>query len=332
IYARASNVTDRYASFAASFGQWAADVDMIVNASAAETGGTRHVRFLTDPSCNPMIDRVTFSTTGDDNMSNTISELRSRGYNRSDRKYLVWVDANVYCGIAQVYWDDSQNPAPGANYSNGHPQVAGEVARVDNGCWGFGGSVEAHELMHNLGGVQTSAPNSTPSNHCRDESDRMCYVDGPDVTMESRCPSSHESRFDCNHDDYFHTNPPAGSYLATHWNTASSVFLASSAGGLPPPASTTTAAPVSAEPGDPIAVSATGAQPSVAYGLRMAGTAASCGTGLRLGAAVNSDATGSIPATTRIIPTVATSGLRYLCFVRQSDATQLTAPTALTVV
>ena len=240
IYARASDTADRYATYAPSFAQWAANVEAMTDASAAETGGTRHVRFLTDASCNLVVDRVTLSTTGDDNFSNTISELRSRGYTRTDRKYLVWVDANVYCGIAQVYYDDSANPTPGANASNGHPQVPGEVARVDNGCWGLANSVEAHELMHGLGGVQTSAPNATASNHCRDDYDRMCYVDGAGVTMVIRCASTHENRFDCNHDDYFHTAPPSGTYLATHWNTANSAFLTAAAGSTPTSSTTTT--------------------------------------------------------------------------------------------
>ena len=229
IYAHASNVADHFAQYQASFAQWAGDTDSVFNASAAETGGTRHVRFVTNSSCVPVIDDVTLSTTGDDNINNTISELQAKGYTRTDRKYLVWVDANVYCGIAQVWGDDS----PGqSNYSNGNPQITGEVARVDNGCWGLAGqSVEAHELMHTLGGVQTSAPHATRYNHCWDESDRMCYADGSGSAMKQICPTSHENVFDCNHDDYFLAAPAAsGTYLATHWNTANNVFLAGTDG------------------------------------------------------------------------------------------------------
>ena len=55
----------------------------------------------------------------------------------------------------------------------------------------------------------------------------MCYKDSTSApALQYICKdSAHNSRFDCNHDDYYHTNPPAGSYLATKWNTANSVFL-----------------------------------------------------------------------------------------------------------
>jgi hypothetical protein len=60
--------------------------------------------------------------------------------------------------------------------------------------------------------------------------------------MRQICPTSHGNTFDCNHDDYFSTNPPAGSYLATHWNTANSSFLASADGSPAPPTTTVTPA------------------------------------------------------------------------------------------
>jgi serine protease len=55
----------------------------------------------------------------------------------------------------------------------------------------------------------------------------MCYDDdasGP-VVMTAVCPPEHEALLDCGDDDYFNTNPAAGNYLATHWNTADSSFL-----------------------------------------------------------------------------------------------------------
>jgi len=171
--------------------------------------------------------------------STYISELKGKGFNRADRKYLTWADTNKYCGIGEIYLDDKATTTPGlssSNYNNGHPGVSGAFARTDNGCWGMSSSVEAHELTHTLGGVQRSAPNATTNFHCRDESDLMCYVDAAGVTMVQMCPASNERLLDCNKNDYFSTSPPAGSYLATHWNVANSAFLAPyEPGGEPPP-------------------------------------------------------------------------------------------------
>ena len=233
VYARAASVADRYATMLPSFRQWAARIDEMVNASAAETGGSRRVRYVHDAGCVPTVLNVTLTAAGDDTLGKTIDELRAQGHDRSDRKYLVWVDANVYCGIAQVYNDER----PGQeNYNNGPSTIAGMVARVDTGCWGSTNLVEAHELFHTLGSVQPGAPNASPNGHCTDEYDRMCYPDAQGVTMRIVCPSiGAENRLDCNHDDYFSTSPPAGSWLATHWNTADSSFLAARAAAPSPP-------------------------------------------------------------------------------------------------
>ena len=245
IYAHAADVTDRYSSEVGNIRQWAGAVDAVFNQSAGETGGVRHVRYVTDSSCNLSVLDVQLSTTGDDTINNTISELRSQGFTRSDRKYLIWMDANVYCGIAQVYSDDS---AGANNLANGNSSIQGEVARVDNSCWGLSGqSIEAHELMHTLGGVQTSAPHATKYDHCWDQADRMCYDDGSGSAMQQICNSSEGNSFDCNHDDYFYAGtPPAANYLATHWNTANSSFLATTAGTAT--GSTTTTTPPTTTP------------------------------------------------------------------------------------
>lgn len=218
IYARASDRTDRYASFLPSFRIWAADADRIYAASAAETGGARRMRFVHNSSCTVNVANAVLPTTGDDTFGNTINALKALGFNRTDRKYMVFVDANVYCGIGNIDNDDQ----PGsANLNNGGP----DYGRTDAGCWS--GSTAAHEHMHNIGGVQLSAPNSSGGWHCTDEWDLMCYSDSPSYpAMVTRCPDTARNRlFDCNHDDYFNTSPAAGSYLATKWNAANSQYL-----------------------------------------------------------------------------------------------------------
>jgi hypothetical protein len=75
-----------------------------------------------------------------------------------------------------------------------------------------------------LGAVLSTAPHPSDAGHCYDESDRMCYKDGP-TPMQQVCPAEDEYLLDCNNDDYFSTAPRPGSWLATHWNTANSRFL-----------------------------------------------------------------------------------------------------------
>jgi hypothetical protein len=220
IYAHASDVTDRSADVLPLIARWAANADRTFNESAEQTGGRRHVLWATSPTCSLLVDNVVLSPAGDDSLTNTINELKNKGYARSDRKYVVWTDSTRYCGIAEIRNDDQ--PGTG-NVHNFGPMFA----RVDSACWGLSASTEAHELMHLMGGVQLSAPHSSGGWHCTDESDRMCLPDGDGVTMSLSCPGTNEMYFDCGHDDYFSTSPAPGSYLATHWNAADNAFLSS---------------------------------------------------------------------------------------------------------
>jgi hypothetical protein len=225
VYAYPSDRPDRYTSVLPSIVRWAAEVDQVVAESARRSGGVRRVRFVTDANCQLVVLKVRLSPEGDDNLTTTMSEFAAQGLNRRDRKYLTWMDSTVLCGVAGYYLDDRPDQS---NANNG--TAPGTVARTDSGCWGLGSSgqsVEAHELVHVLGGVQPSAPHSTPLGHCTDDSDRMCYQDGsPGLRLDNVCPGAGEALLDCRHDDYFSTAPAAGSYLATHWNTARSSFLA----------------------------------------------------------------------------------------------------------
>jgi hypothetical protein len=202
-----------------SFTNWAATLDSLVNASAQQVGGERRVRFVTDANCNLSVQRVVVSAAAAADFATMVYEMREQmGFNNPSRKYLVWMDASTYCGIAQVYPDDS----PGQD--NGNNGRFAMFARVDRGCWDVTYSTALHELMHTLGGVQQSAPHGTSRYHCTDDDDRLCYSDGSGVTMTFPC-AGNEAYLDCNHDDCFHPNPPAGSYLASHWNVANSSFL-----------------------------------------------------------------------------------------------------------
>ncbi|MFD5461929.1 RICIN domain-containing protein [Kitasatospora sp. NPDC127059] len=209
---------DRFAQYLPSFKKWAADVDVIYNASAAETGGVRHVRFVTEPDCTASVLNVQISDAEIQDFNASNRALAAQGFNRKDRKYMMFTDSKVYCGIGTFAGDER---AGQDNLSNFGPSYG----RTDSGCWG--GHTAAHELGHNLGAVNNSAPNSSKAGHCTDTWDLMCYSDAPYYPkMRVVCPDrAHDDRLDCGHDDYYNTAPAPGSYLATHWNVANNRFL-----------------------------------------------------------------------------------------------------------
>ena len=244
IYAVASDRADRYASVVDLIRGYAWNADQAYYLSAQRNGGVRHLRWLTDSSCRLDVAHVVLSPTGDDTIGNTRTELRNLGYTSNDRKYVVFADAAVYCGISYTVGDarpDATNPA----------NSGGTVSRIDSSCWGGTTSVPAHEIAHGLGAVQLSAPHSNGAWHCTDEYDRLCYNDGSGAALTYLCASSQEPLLDCNGDDYFNVAPAAGSWLSTHWNLASSAFLetvepgAPSATATPTPTPTPTATPTS---------------------------------------------------------------------------------------
>jgi hypothetical protein len=92
-------------------------------------------------------------------------------------------------------------------------------------------TVMLHEITHNLGGVQQSAPHKTAGWHCWDGEDVMCYDDdssGSELYTGAVCPLADNAipqTYDCGHDDYFNPDPAPLSYLETHWNVYRSAFM-----------------------------------------------------------------------------------------------------------
>ena len=250
MYVHGSGTPSRYGQFLESFRTWAAGVDAIYDASAQETGGSRHVRFVTTSDCKVDVPEVEIGDTAIATFDATITALRGMGFNRTDRKYLMFADSDVYCGIGTLAGDDK---AGSTNRNN----VGPSYARADKGCWTA--AVAGHELGHNLGAVANSAPNSSKAGHCVDEFDLMCYKDTPTTVLRTACTDrAHDNRLDCNHDDYYNTNPSAGSYLASHWNVANNDFLIRGDGGggpgptpTPSPTRTNSPSPTGSPTGSP---------------------------------------------------------------------------------
>jgi ricin-type beta-trefoil lectin protein len=255
----------RYTDFLGSIRTWTAGVDQIFDESAGETGGSRHIRFVTTPQCRVDVAEVQLAPDQLSSFATSVKALQTLGYNRNDRKYLMFADANVYCGISTFIAD---RRAGLGNRNNGGPSYG----RVDAGCWSS--VMAARELTQTLGAVLIDTPNSSGAGGCLDEYDLLCGPDRSGKQVRTVCPKKHENRLDCGHDDYFSTNPKPGSYLTTNWNLATSEFLLRSDGGddipdavgAPEPAATPSAAASAPAPGATTTAPATagpGATPTV---------------------------------------------------------------------
>ena len=207
----------RFPLYRGSIRAWAAGVDAVYDASAKETGGSRHVRYVTTVGCAVDVAEVQLATGSLDSFEHSIAALQKLGYNRTDRKYLLFADSHRYCAIGTFVADSR----PGAgNRNNGGPSYG----RVDSGCWST--VMAAHELTHMLGAIMSDAPNASKAGHCTDDYDLMCWRDSTRTTVRVVCPQrEQEQRLDCNHDDYYNADAPKGSYLDQHWNVADSGFL-----------------------------------------------------------------------------------------------------------
>jgi hypothetical protein len=135
-----------------------------------------------------------------------------------------------YAGQATLQLDDDPDPSINLNNStSAGPKYA--MVRL-----GFPVLAEAeffqHEVGHNLGAVQDSAPHSSGAGHCFDESDVMCYDDGGPYftgggTLTNTCAemASGLPVWDCGADDYYDHEPAADTYLDDHWNLVDSGWL-----------------------------------------------------------------------------------------------------------
>lgn len=219
VYVHAASTTSRFSLLLPVIRNEVAGVDDVFAVSAEQTGGERRVRWVHNSSCLPVIKNVTVPDGAlGSNFWGTVDAMKTLGFDNPHRKYLMFADAQQFCGIGSVY-DDARLTG------NANDGSYASYARVDTPCWSSQSSVPAHELTHTLGGVLGTAPHATKHGHCYDDSDLMCYDDGSGISMRSVCPSLQEQLLDCHHDDYFSTAPPAGSFLAKNWNTASSSFL-----------------------------------------------------------------------------------------------------------
>lgn len=238
LYVTTGDRSNRYSTVKDTLQEKMELADYYLYESARQTGGTRHLRYVCDTSVlvTPLtaedrivIDNVTLPNSADDSYDDTKRALRNAGYNNSNRKYIAFVDWKECCnadgsrkdnvgGRAEIWADD--------RFGQDNPNNNGNMIGVMylRACTNCEASIALHEMVHNLGGVQKTAPRHDGQNtfHPRDEYDRMAYGGNTWV----RCTdTAQEYRLDCADDDYFHTSPSSSSYLGTKWNVARNRFL-----------------------------------------------------------------------------------------------------------
>ncbi len=218
LYLYATGQPDDVGDRTAAIRDSVAQADAVVAASAAKTGGVRHVRWRTGTACSLVITSVAVAKA--DPAAN-LEQIRKAGLLAAGDDVLAFVGPTLgaYTGDATLPRDDRPGPD---NLSNNGDQVAAIG-------FSFWGDVEgaASLVARMLGAVQSAAPHASAAGHCTDGNDPLCYDDltiAAPVTTE--CGPPHRYLLDCRGDDYFSTAPVTGSWLAAHWNVANSVFLA----------------------------------------------------------------------------------------------------------
>jgi hypothetical protein len=252
VYAYAADRPDRFAGWKDAL---QANVAIAQRFLSAQDGGTKGVRFDMGTGCGPQyVDIQVVQLPGAraayaDNFSAIASAVQSAlGAAGGPRNVVVLADglsgsAQEY-GLGETVMGPSGERQGSANIHNrgGLTSIlfSRDGASAPGGArWGWWPEGFLHELTHNLGAVQWGAPHSTQPlggsspqyGHCWQGADVMCYVEDAAAAhpMQQDCaglPGAIPQNYDCGRDDYFNPAPAAGSYLASHWNTYDSAFLA----------------------------------------------------------------------------------------------------------
>jgi hypothetical protein len=241
------------------FGGWRdaiqANVALVQRFLASQSGGKKALRFDMGTRCGrQFVDVQVVHLSGPrsryvDNFSTIVTEVENKiGPSDAPRNLVVYADTLNGAGYDYGLGENvlgSYGERPGADNVHNRGGFASVLFSRDGqaapgaGARGWWPEGLLHEITHNLGGVQWSAPHSTQPagmqdprfGHCWQGADVMCYLEdsGASHAMRNDCPrigGAIPQVYDCGRDDYFNPAPPAGSYLATHWNVYNNEFLA----------------------------------------------------------------------------------------------------------
>ena len=212
----------------------------IMDYSAAKTGGSIKVRWVRESDCKISVKEIVAAQNANlSTFAGAQKAMEDAGRSSGDRKYMVFLNSNHTswnaaastgaCGYGTIYRGIMFSDGPAQNNINNTRTGYGFIWYGNNrSCWIA--PIALHELVHNLGAIQDTAPNSTGAGHCTDGYDLMCYNDGGpkgNLYRNTACSSvGNMYVMDCGNNDYFHSNPAGrNTYLSTRWNVANSRFV-----------------------------------------------------------------------------------------------------------
>lgn len=244
IYAYPSDAPNRSSTYIPMIRQQFQDANNMMSSTAANFGVSLSLKVACDADGQITVKVVQMGfPRSQTDVEPVLNDLGSKGYGVTGQRNWIWFDGDT-CGggVALGFNDDRPGVENSLNNAIGYAISWGNCPYT----------YILHEGSHEMGAVPSSAPHSTGAGHCTDDSDVMCYNDGGPNAGSYRnnvCPGSGlDDFYDCNNDDYFHPNPPAGSYLASHWNIAGCnnlTIVRSGCGGTSVPTSTRTRTPTS---------------------------------------------------------------------------------------
>jgi hypothetical protein len=162
LYAYEAGTTSRYDQYLASLRVWAAGADALIDgrdgtardgtardgaagddtasdSTARSAAGPRQLRFVTAGRCEIDVPEVEVRSGALSSFADTIEALITLGFGQSDRAYMVFADATIYCGISTVPRKEQESPGPA-------------FGRIDSGCWHP--QVAARQFARNLGATE----------------------------------------------------------------------------------------------------------------------------------------------------------------------------------
>jgi hypothetical protein len=217
VYVIPAGAPDASATMVPLIRQHFIQANAMVSNRASEYGGDLSLRVVCDSAGQPAV-RVVRSSNNNSDIEAIDQEIARQGQRITGQDNVVyWGDGGCGGGVAYGNGDTRPGVENGVNNAPGIAVVYGRCPFT----------YMLHEQGHSMGAVLPNAPNGSGAGHCNDDADVMCYKDGGPRSGNYRtnvCPSPNgnlDYYWDCNVNDYFHPNPPAGSFLATNWNLAS---------------------------------------------------------------------------------------------------------------